>query len=282
MRKFLLFFIVIMLSILPCAQAAEIIALEKDADLPFEEGESVMRISFLSIGAEDGILIECGGETMLIDCGIESSGKEAAALLQERGITHIDYAVNTHPHDDHIDGFIPLFEEISVGQFLVCFPLDFDEHMTAAVAAAEAHEIPVVLFTEDTDLSFGGNTITLYQNTTSQHINYRSMAMHVRFGECAAMLTADIGRSIQEEIALEAGDAVRAEIFKLAHHGLSEPNRTLFETVSPQICVLTNSVTSAQVTECMEFLTLRNCPVLSVYRGSIDFTTNGECWVYQQ
>jgi len=64
---------------------------------------------------------------MLIDCGYFYAGHDVYKRLNALGITHIDYAVNTHPHDDHILGFLNLFEyDITVGTFYYVFDEDIN------------------------------------------------------------------------------------------------------------------------------------------------------------
>ena len=281
MRKLFCLLLVLLLCGTACL-AEETAAPEKVESLPFAKNTPLMQVTFFKIGVEDSILIQCGGETMLIDCGILPSGQEVVDYLLERGITRIDYAVNTHPHDDHINGFRTLFEKIEVEQFMVCYPLDFNAEMIAAIKSAEANGVPVVEFTENDDLSFGGNIITLYQDPTSKNTNSRSMASHVRFGDCSIMLTADVGAATLESFAKEAGEAIKAQILKLAHHGIDTPNKFFFETVAPEICVLTNYRTSERVQNTLSFLNRHKTPLLSIYQGNIDFYTDGKIWVYIQ
>ena len=188
---------------LPYAFAAEVKQLNVNDPQPFLEEEAVMQVYFFKVRAQDSFLIVCGGETMLIDAGVQSSGALIAGYLKELGISRIDYAVNTHPHDDHIDGFVPLMEEIEIGTFFVCFPHDENKHMIAALKACEAHGIPVVDITAESEISFGGNTIRLFQDLETKDLNARSLVMHISFGDCTAVFTADITRDVHTRLAEE-------------------------------------------------------------------------------
>ena len=53
----------------------------------------------------DAYVLECDGETMILD-----GGKNASYLtefLEEKGISHVDMIFNSHPHDDHIEVISP-------------------------------------------------------------------------------------------------------------------------------------------------------------------------------
>lgn len=78
---------------------------------PFGEDVETMRVIVMGIGAKDSFLIQCGGENMLIDSGTYSAAAKVYERLVALGVDHLDYAVNTHPHDDHIDGFNYLYEK---------------------------------------------------------------------------------------------------------------------------------------------------------------------------
>ena len=58
----------------------------------------------LDVGKADSLLLECGGEAMLVDGGTPDRGEEVVQYLTRRGIDSLRYVVNTHPDADHIGG----------------------------------------------------------------------------------------------------------------------------------------------------------------------------------
>ena len=107
---------------------------------PFGEDVETMRVIVMGIGAKDSFLIQCGGENMLIDSGTYSAAAKVYERLVALGVDHLDYAVNTHPHDDHIDGFNYLYEKgVKIDKFYTAFPLNYDEHQRRAISTARAH-----------------------------------------------------------------------------------------------------------------------------------------------
>ena len=63
-------------------------------------------IYFLDIGQGDSQLIVSGSDTILIDGGPRSSGKELIKKLDALGVDHLTAIIATHPHHDHIGGLI--------------------------------------------------------------------------------------------------------------------------------------------------------------------------------
>lgn len=279
--KRLLTFLIALVMLIPGAMANEIKPLSPEDAQPFAPDEEVMKVYFFQVRAQDCTLIVCGGKTMLVDAGHLESGPYIAGYLRDLGITRIDYAVNSHPHDDHIDGFISLMDEIEIGAFYVCFPLDVNEEMINAVQAAEAHGVPVITYDANTDLSFGGNLIRLYQNLEYDNMNGNSMVMHVSFGECSTVLTGDINRTVHTLLAEDWGDKLKCDIFKLPHHGLYTPKKIMVTTADPEICVLTNG-DNKLTNETVRFVNSWDYPIIHTTHGTIEYTTNGEYWTQIQ
>lgn len=89
-----------------------------------------LKITFINVGNGDSILVECPGEkgcfTMLIDGG---SGEEdeyrdsitgrirAADFMELTGVKHLDVMVNTHIHEDHTCGLLPVARKWVPRQF---------------------------------------------------------------------------------------------------------------------------------------------------------------------
>lgn len=276
MKRILSLFL-LMLLLIPSALAGEVRQIDPSEEQPFSEDEPLMKVYFFKVRAQDSFLIECGGETMLIDCGVYSSGPVVAEYLRYLGIEKIDYAVNTHPHDDHIDGFISLMEEIEIGKFMVCFPHDENSHMKNALAAAEKHGIEIVDIDQNSDISFGGNKIRLYQDNKTSDVNGRSLVMHVSFGECSAVFTADIGRAVHERLAEAWGETLKCDLFKLPHHGLYNPKKIMVTTADPEICIMTNG-NNKDTGDAVRMVNSWKYPVIHTTHGNIECVTNGEYW----
>lgn len=89
-----------------------------------------LRITFINVGNGDSILVECPGKescfTMLVDGG---SGEEeeyqnsvtgrirAADFMEMAGVDHLDVMVNTHIHEDHTCGLLPVVRKWAPRQF---------------------------------------------------------------------------------------------------------------------------------------------------------------------
>jgi len=67
------------------------------------EGSS-FTVYFIDVGQADSALIVCDGETMLIDGGNTADSDLIYTFLKNHGVSHLDYIVATHAHEDHVGG----------------------------------------------------------------------------------------------------------------------------------------------------------------------------------
>ena len=212
---------------------------QQEATIPKQNVEGELVVHMIDVGQADCFLLIQDGETALVDCGTRSTGKDAVEYMKELGITTLDYVIGTHPHDDHMGGmydiitnfevgtiiipdssngeitanwYLKLMDELKTGDYNVEYPEQGDiyelEDATMQVLAAE------------TDV--GGNT------------NNYSIVMKVSFGQMDMIMTGDAETEI-EELILESGADIDAEILKVGHHGSETSSSEKFlDAVSPE------------------------------------------------
>ena len=67
------------------------------------DGES-LSVHFIDVGQADCILLECGGEFMLIDGGNREDSQLVVSYLQNHGVEELEAVICTHAHEDHVGG----------------------------------------------------------------------------------------------------------------------------------------------------------------------------------
>ncbi len=283
MKKILACALALVLLLSACAFASEVLILERDQEPVFDEGAELLRVYFFDTRASDCILLVCGGQTMLVDCADTNYGRMyIAPELEKLGIDHIDYAVNTHPHDDHIGGFSSLFDCVSVGAFYTCFPLDYCQDQIDCLEACRAHGIGIVEFDNGFDLSFGPLKIWVwrdhrYDTPYPAACNACSLFMHVTYGESTLILTADATMESFNDLLAEKGEAIRADVIKMPHHGINRPSYAAFRLIASQVAVVTNSY-NERVQPTYQFLINHGCKMLCTGSGIVQAATDGQTW----
>lgn len=102
-----------------------------DAEYHFEDGAKILEIVFPRVYSSDCILLRYDGMVMMIDASTKNATmrNRIYTACDTLGIDHIDIAYNSHPHDDHIDGFQFVNEYAPISKFLITFPEDFNARM---------------------------------------------------------------------------------------------------------------------------------------------------------
>lgn len=244
-----------------------------------------LQVFCIPVGAQDCYLIVCDGHAMMLDCaglGRDPTPDFLLKLLEGLGIRRLDFALNTHPHRDHINGFPELFQKVPTGEYLTVFPLKYDKHQRLLLKQLEEMKVPVRLYTEGEPLPLGGAEIQTYRYHKSTNTNDLSLVVHIRYGQRSVLFTADIGLTAQRKMAVEYGDAWRSDILKLPHHGTGGLSTELVEAAQPEICFVSNGETSHSVDIMRKFLQKRNIPILYTSRKPLVMITDGKTWEIQQ
>lgn len=255
-----------------------------DGETPsFDKDAELMKIYFFNIYARDSFLVQCGGRNMLIDCGEIGYGEQfIAPALKTLGVDHIDWAVNTHPDDDHIGGFFSLAELIPIDTFYTCFPEDYCDLQSEFLSLARQKGIRVEQVTPKTNLSFGGLSIWTYQDHAAPDSpNACSLVMHLTYGKSKVILLADIPYDVHHRLAAAKKNALKADIIKVPHHGYNTPCSDLMDYIRPEYAVITHW-RYEKIMKTVEALSRYDCPVLFSAEGIIECVTDGKEWQIRQ
>jgi competence protein ComEC len=78
-----------------------------------------LSVSFIDVGQGDGVLVQAGGESYLIDAGRPEEGPNVVDFLRSRGVESLDGIVVSNPDADHIGGFLDVFDAFAVQRVYV-------------------------------------------------------------------------------------------------------------------------------------------------------------------
>lgn len=247
---------------------------------PALDDPGLLEVHFINVASADCILLRMGGETMLIDSGIYRHHERILRYLAELGIDSLDYALGTHPHDDHIGGFAGILPQIPADVFLKARRYEgYDsENARALEAVLEGQGIPVQYVDSDTTLSFGAATLSFYQWQAPQaRENNRSLVIRVSYGDRAILLAADVENNGQRALAETYGTALQADILKMPHHGLAPCIRELHDAVRPSLATVSNI--KDKVYDVLRTCEKRGVDWLLTTKGTIVAVTDGgDAW----
>lgn len=239
----------------------------------------VLEVHLINVASADCILLRVGDETMIIDSGIQRNYERITAYLQTIGVTELDYAFGSHPHDDHIGGFTKLFAEVPVGEYLK--PRLFEQFESTIQnqlnRVINEKNIPVTMVENDTVMMLGDAKLTFmqWQNAKATQ-NNRSMILKVEYGERTILLTADIETVGQRALAEEYGTALSADIIKMPHHGLTPFTKELYEVVMPELATFSN--VKDKIYEVLRTCEKRDIKWMLTTKGTMVMVTDGQTW----
>ena len=192
-------------------------------------------LSMLDVGQGDSLLAGFpDGTLMLIDAGgIPSFGRTRKAglnigedvvspYLWSRSIKHLDVVVMTHAHEDHMGGMSAVLKNFHPHELWTGAVQDSPEWRAVRQAAQQLH-IAIRPLAQSSPFPFGGATVEVLAplpgylpRETPQ--NDDSLVMRVRFGATSFLLTGDMERPVERDLA-RAGLLSHDDALKVGHHG---------------------------------------------------------------
>lgn len=194
-----------------------------------------LELSAIDVGQGDSLLVGFPrGQTMLIDAGgIPSFGRARKASLDvgedvvspylwSRSIRHLDIVVMTHAHEDHMGGMSAVLRNFRPRELWTGATEDSPEWRTVRATAQSLH-IPILQMQRGSPFAFGGTMVQVLAPgpdyvTADQPKNNDSLVMRIRFGATSFLLTGDMERPIERELAA-SGLLEHDDVLKVGHHG---------------------------------------------------------------
>lgn len=200
----------------------------------------------MDVGQGDAVLLElAGGVRILTDAGPDAKVVDSLERTLPPGRRYIDIAIITHPDLDHFNGFNHLLERYRVGAFVFNGrgreENEDSDNWFRLVSKIEEQGIPFLALGAGDGIRHGPSRLDILspdaQLLSTQALNETSIVAKVRTPEMTALLTGDIGASVEE--ALRGRYDLAADVLKVSHHGSkysSSPGFLL--AVRPSIAVV--------------------------------------------
>ncbi len=254
-----------------------------------------LRIAFLNVGQGDATLITCpdGKTQTLIDSGDHNEkypGAEELFLNSLKSVFRddliIETAINTHPHSDHLYGFLNILrnKSIEIRKYYDNGASDpeheFEEEIRSIIKKRNIYYTDVtkqklkeITICPETKLKF------IPTPKLPSDLNNYSLVSKLEYGGIKILLLADVYFPWEEAmIATGRTNELRADIVKLGHHGLESSGSKFLDIINPKIAVL--SVGKEKLKDVnislndKLYVTARDGTItVTIYRGSICVST---------
>lgn len=252
---------------------------------PIESGKELLIVDIINIGTGDAIFLRCGNETMLIDGGSRGKEKTLERYFQNNGITDIHYFFNTHPHDDHIQAQEALIRNgILPGEYLSMFHKEYgNEDHQNLVKQINKHNVPYLQVKNGDFMMLGNAELTFFNDDRgipNTPLNGRSMMLNVKFGNSTILFTADVTGENLAYLCQKYPELANADILKSPHHGINRLRSEVFESISPQMVVITSNKKTGN--NLATQLRSRRIPHYFISMGTVRLETDGNVWYVSQ
>lgn len=253
------FFAVTVILVLSCLLIAH--------PFPHQFGRGRLSLTFLDVGQGDAIFINFPqGQTMLLDSGgrlgyaiepgeFEPSEDifledrigvgEAAVLpfLWQLGLKRLDYIAATHGDSDHTEAFAEIVRAMTIGQALTGSLPRAGEKLDLFTRAVRERDVPLRVVKRGEVLNLDGIKLQVLApfadaGELKPSDNNASLVLRLTLGQRSFLLTGDIEKETEARL-VEAGELLKADVLKVAHHGSRTSTTAEFlARVQPQHAII--------------------------------------------
>ncbi|QRO02805.1 DNA internalization-related competence protein ComEC/Rec2 [Archangium violaceum] len=213
--------------------------------LPRLAPEPGLRITFLSVGQGDSMVLSSRGHHVLLDGGGVPGGADPGQrvivpFLKASRIDRLDLTVLSHPHPDHALGLISTLAQVRTERlWLSAGSADgpLSKQLIAAAMGARVEEVQL----GHPAFPLGEATLEVLGPPEDRELmegaNDKSVVLLVRHGDVTVLLPGDVEEE-GEAALLATGKLGRVTVLKAAHHGSrTSSTEELLERVRPRYVV---------------------------------------------
>lgn len=199
-------------------------------------------VSYLDVGQGDSALVQCDGKYMLIDGGEPDQSQKIYTILQNRGITNLEYIVCTHTHSDHAGGLAGALQTASCAQALVNTTQASSATYQKFLQQLTKHNVPYEVPAVGDTFSLGSASFVILGPTDindTMDENDKSLVLRMDYQNTSFLFTGDAEQEEQQLLLFNSYDALHVNVLKASHHGSANgATRAWLKAVQPQITVI--------------------------------------------
>jgi competence protein ComEC len=217
--------------------------------------QSLLAVHFINVGQGDCIFIQTPKEkNILIDGGgtpfsdFDVGINTVIPYLRRKGVNHIDVMFLTHPDLDHLEGLLPVLEEMKV-TLVVDNELEYPEENYLAfksfilenenISYYQTQAGDLIKISPEIEFAIL-NPIKRFEYSEERDFNNNSIVLKLHYKNASFLFTGDIEKNAEMSLLSNTNSSLlKCDILKVAHHGSnSSTSKTFLNNVEPQIAVI--------------------------------------------
>lgn len=205
-----------------------------------DEELSSLKVHIIDVGQGDAILVQSDDSNMLIDAGERHNSDTLIAYLKDNGVRRLDYLIGTHPHSDHIGGLANVINNFQIGKIIMPNVISTTKTYEDLLDTIADNDLKITKPTIGSEYIIGGASFIIIAPNGSDYKNLNDYSVGIKLvhNENSFVFTGDAEAYSEYEI-LQSGIDLKADVFKLAHHGSSSSNSHDFlDAIDPLICII--------------------------------------------
>lgn len=251
--------------------------IEKEENISAPRVSGAFDLTVLKAGQADAIFMQTENHSIILDCGEKDDGDELVELLQEKGISNVDYIFITHFDKDHVGGFPEVMDNVTASNIIVPDYEGNNDEYEEYLKTVSDKGLQITTLTED--ISFTLDDV-LFEVSVPRKQSYAegdndfSLVISVTHGENAFLFTGDAEGDRLTEVISEFGR--QYDFLKVPHHGKHNKNTKRFiKTIKPTYSVICDSDKNPAEDETISILEFVKSEIYSTRNGNISVLSDG-------
>jgi competence protein ComEC len=219
----------------------------------------LLEVTAIDVNQGDSLLLVFpDGETMLVDAGgfpgaermvrkpnMDMGEDVISPYLWSRRIRHLDYAVLTHGHSDHMGGLPAILDNFHPRALWIGAEPDSEAWRNVRQHAANDHVNILSLTRASAARDIGGTHIRVLAPSPDYAAgetatNDDSLVFEVTYGRRSVLFTGDAERPVEEDM-VSSGQLRPVTLLKVGHHGSkTSSSEDFLEQVSPRFAFISD------------------------------------------
>lgn len=202
--------------------------------------DSKFEAHYLDVGQADATLILCDNKTMLIDGGNPGDSSLIAAYLKKLNISHLDYIICSHAHDDHVGGLPGALSVATAGKVYAPITENDIKAYQSFKSKVASQGLTITNPSPGDAFQFGSSTVLflgpIHENVSD--LNDTSIVLKITYGDTSFLFTGDAERDEEQSILAQNYD-LSATVLKVGHHGSGDSTTYPFlREIMPEYAII--------------------------------------------